>query len=211
MRILALSSPKGGVGKTTSSLYLSTRLAEALGGTREQPVVGLVDRDENRNLSLLLKAQPELLRPGVVLLGDVPAGRSAAHLRVVIIDTPPGHTAIKALREAQLIIVPVIPSGQSVLALGEYLRNLEHHRVVGHAGLRLLALLPTMVRLTTAHRQRLADLKAIAAAQRPPLLILPGIPQRTRIEEHDLDAPEYNVPAEEVLTHAQIIEAPLVR
>jgi cellulose biosynthesis protein BcsQ len=157
-----------------------------------------------------LKAEPELLRPGVVLLDGVPSGRTAGNLRVVIVDTPPGHTAIKALREAQLIVVPVIPSGQSVLALGEYLRNLEHHRVVGHAGLRLLALLPTMVRNTTAHRQRLADLRAIAAAQRPPLLVLPGIAQRTRIEEHDLDAPEYDVPAEEVLTHAQI-EAPLAR
>jgi cellulose biosynthesis protein BcsQ len=208
MKVLALSSPKGGVGKTTSSLYFATRLAEALGGTRAQPVVGLVDRDENRNLSLLLKAEPELLRPGVVLLDGVPSGRAAGNLRVVIVDTPPGHTAIKALREAQLIVVPVIPSGQSVLALGEYLRNLEHHRMVGHAGLRLLALLPTMVRNTTAHRQRLADLRAIAAAQRPPLLVLPGIAQRTRIEEHDLDAPEYDVPAEEVLTHAQI-EAPL--
>src|SRR5207248_1915380 len=193
-----------------SSLYFATRLAEALGGTRGQPVVGLVDRDENRNLSLLLKAEPELLRPGVALLNGVPSGRAAGNLRVVIVDTPPGHTAIKALREAQLIVVPVIPSGQSVLALGEYLRNLEHHRVVGHAGLRLLALLPTMVRNTTAHRQRLADLQAIAVAQRPPLLILPAIAQRTRIEEHDLDAPEYDVPAQEVLTHAQI-EAPLAR
>ena len=210
MKVLAFSSPKGGVGKTTSSLYFATRMAEALGGTRNQPMVGLVDRDENHNLSLLLKAEPELLRPGVALLDGVPSGRAAGNLRVVVIDTPPGHTAIKALREAQLIVVPVIPSGQSVLALGEYLRNLEHHRVVGHAGLRLLALLPTMVRNTTAHRQRLADLAAIAAAQRPPLLILRGVPQRTRIEEHDLDASEYDVPTEEVLAHAQI-EAPLAR
>ena len=107
MKVLALSSPKGGVGKTTSSLYFATRFAEALGSTCGQPVVGLVDRDENRNLSLLLKAEPELLRPGVALLDDVPSGRGAGSLRVVIVDTPPGHTAIKALREAQLIVVPV--------------------------------------------------------------------------------------------------------
>lgn len=69
---------------------------------------------------------------------------------------------------------------------------------------RLLALLPTMVRHTTAHRTQLATIAQIAAAQYPPLLVLPPIPVRTAIENNDLSTPEYDEPTKELLAHAQI-------
>ncbi|MDP9378582.1 MAG: hypothetical protein M3Q29_00245 [Chloroflexota bacterium] len=68
MKVLAVGAQKGGVGKSTTALYLATRAAEALGnGT--SPIVGILDRDESKNLSRLLKFSPDLLRPGVTLLG----------------------------------------------------------------------------------------------------------------------------------------------
>lgn len=205
MRVLSIGSAKGGVGKTTSTLYIGTRAAAYLGGTRANPVVGLVDRDESRNLTRLVSIDPTLLRPGVVLLPDEELPPKSMGLQLVIVDTPPGLTALNALREADLIVVPVTPATQSILNLTQYLRNLAKQRVVMNPGMRLLALLPTMVRNTTLHRHRLADIAEIAAEQRPPLLVLPPIPLRASIESYDLDAPEYTQPAKELLTNAEII------
>ena len=87
-------------------------------------------------------------------------------------------------------MVPVIPSTKSVLSLADYLVNLRAQGGMLKPTRRLLALLPTMVRHTTAHRVQLRTIAQIAAAQHPPLLVLPPIPVRTAIENNDLSTPE---------------------
>jgi len=203
VKIIAVGSAKGGVGKSTSALYLATRAAECLGGTAERPVVGLVDRDESKNLTELLRLRPDLLRPGVILLGeDIPADSTGLH--VIVIDTPPGLTAIQSLKEAHLVLVPVHPEDQGVANLVRYLRSIEGQRQTVSPKMRLLALLPSMVERTVLQRQRLEDIRLIAARHRPPLIVLSPVPRRARIAAFDLNAPEYDVPTQEIFSHASI-------
>ncbi len=77
--ILAIAAGKGGVGKTTSALYIAAQAARLLGGTAEDPAVGIIDRDESRNLTKRLRLEPDLLRPGTVFLaGESSRPRTAA-------------------------------------------------------------------------------------------------------------------------------------
>jgi len=205
MRVISIGAQKGGVGKTTSSLYLATRGAELLGGTRASPVVGLVDRDESRNLTELLHEYPDLLRPGVVLLPDESLPSVAGGLHLVIIDTPPGLSAIRSLRESDLIVVPVLPEAQGVINLRKYIETIEQQRLSISQHMRLLALLPTRVMARSlSDTARLADIMRIAENQEPPLIVLPPVPHREAIKRYELDTPEYDAPARELFRHAKI-------
>jgi len=203
--VLAIGSQKGGVGKSTTALYLATRAAERLAGTQARPVVALVDRDEDRNLSALLGARPDLIRPGVTLVQDERLPSAREGYRLIIIDTPPGSTAIRSLREAHYIVVPVLCELQSIMGLRTYLARIESQRVMVSPTMRLLALLPTRVQpRAISDRVRLAEIGAIASAHRPPLTVLPPVPQRESIKTYDLRAREYDAPAEELFGHAAI-------
>lgn len=205
MRVLAIGAQKGGCGKSTSTLYFATRAAEMFGGTRDNPAVAIIDRDESKNLSVLLHEFPDLIRPGVVLLDHEELPPPSAGIPLVIIDTPPGLSAIKSLREAHYIVVPVLPELQGVLNLTRYLQNIEAQRLAVSPEMRLLALLPARVQLRTlSDRDRLADIRTIAAHQRPPLVVLPPVPHREAIKRYELDTPEYDAPAKELFRHAQI-------
>lgn len=205
--ILAVAAGKGGVGKSTSVLYIATHAARLLGGTEDDPAVGIIDRDESRNLTRRLDLEPDLLRPGVIALRDQELPPTDCGLDLVVIDTPPGHLSIDSLRQAQLVVVPVLPETNGVINLTEYLDNLELHRITVSPDMRLVALLPTMLMRTLTHAQRLEDIRAIAAHHRPALTVLPPVPRRTRIEGLDLDAPEYAAPAKELFHHAGIATA----
>jgi cellulose biosynthesis protein BcsQ len=204
MKVLAIGSQKGGVSKSTSALYLATRAAEYFGGTAERPAVGILDRDESKNLTELVHLHPDLLRPGVVLLEGNDRLYSDRGLKLVIIDTPPGLSAIQSLKESHLVLVPVHPEDQGVANLVKYLRNIEAQRVTVSPSMRLVALLPAMVERTVLHRERLEDIRQIAARHRPPLLVLPPVPRRARIATFDLNAPDYDAPAKELFAHAFI-------
>jgi len=99
VKVLAISAAKGGVGKTTSSLYFATCFAEMLGGTRDNPAVALVDRDHSRNLTRLIETDEDLLRPGVVLMPGTTLPPESAGFAFAIVGTPPGLDAINSLRE----------------------------------------------------------------------------------------------------------------
>lgn len=204
MKVLAVGSQKGGVGKSTATLYTATRAAQRLGSTAARPCVAIIDRDESKNLTELLRLRPELLRPGVVLLDgeELPAAR--AGFQLVVLDTPPGLSAIQSLKESDLVLVPVHPEDQGVANLVKYLRSIEGQRLTVSPSLRLLALLPSMVERTVLQRERLEDIRRIAARSRPPLLVLPPVPRRARIAAFDLDAPDYDAPTEEIFAHAHI-------
>lgn len=204
MRVLAIGSQKGGVSKSTSTLYIATRAAEMLGGTEEHPVVGILDRDESKNLTELAELRPELLRPGVKLLDGDLLPSPTEGLKMVIIDTPPGLSAIQSLKEAHLVLVPVHPEDQGVANLVKYLRNIEAQRITVSPNMRLVALLPAMVERTVLHRARLEDIRQIAECHVPPLLVMPPVPRRARIAAFDLDATEYDQPVKELFSHALI-------
>ncbi len=206
MKVLAVGSQKGGVSKSTSALYLATRAAEHLGGTAARPTVALLDRDESKNLTELVALRPDLLRPGVVLLKGEALPQVEEGYQFVVIDTPPGLSAIQSLQEAHLVLVPVHPEDQGVANLVKYLRNIEAQRITVSPAMRLVALLPAMVERTVLHRQRLEDIAHLARRHRPPLAVLTPVPRRARIASYDLDAPEYDLPAKELFTHALDVE-----
>jgi cellulose biosynthesis protein BcsQ len=209
MKVLSVGAQKGGVGKTTTSLYLATRAAAYLDGTADNPAVGLVDRDESKNLTELLTDYPTLIRAGVVLLAGDDIPPASAGLQLIIIDTPPGLSAISSLEESDLVIMPVVPETQSVINLRKYLETIEHQRLSIEHRMRLLALLPTRVETRSPmDRLRLDDIRAIAAHQDPAVPVLTPVPQRASIKRYELDAPEYDQPARELFDHAKITRRP---
>ncbi len=121
MKVLACSSQKGGVGKSTSALYFSARAAAWLGRRNGRGRVALIDRDESKNLTRLLEIQPWACPPGVDLLPGENLPPPGAGYALTVIDTPPGLSAIESLREANLLVVPVLPETQGVNTLIEFL------------------------------------------------------------------------------------------
>lgn len=206
MRVLAIGSAKGGVGKSTSTIYLAARAAEHLGSTAERPLVAMLDRDESKHLTKLHTMRPDLHRTGVALIPGETLPNPSDDYVLVIIDTPPGLSALPSLREADLVLVPCQPTDMGVNSLVEYLDSIEEQRLIVSPGMRLIALLPTMVKNTRLHTTRLQDIRAIATHQRPPLLVLPPIPDHVAVALPNLDSHEYDAVAKELFGHGQILE-----
>jgi chromosome partitioning protein len=111
--ILVVAALKGGVGKTTTSVYLA---AVAASGRRE---VTLVDADPQASAADWLEvAEDESLEP--VELVEAPTERLLAKALgrvdgegVAIVDTPPGHERLlaKALELADVVVIPTRVGG----------------------------------------------------------------------------------------------------
>lgn len=119
MKVLALASQKGGVGKTTLSGHLAVE-AERAGFGR----VALVDTDPQHSLKDwwdVRKAETPILVH--VVLSALPAALvqlKAEGIDLVIVDTPPAITeSIRAVvRNADLVLIPTRPSPHDLRAVG---------------------------------------------------------------------------------------------
>lgn len=119
MRIIALASQKGGVGKTTLAGHLAVA-AEAAG---IHPVV-LVDTDPQGSLAAWWNVRsaetPTFVHVEISKLGYQLAELRKLKVELVIIDTPPAITDnIRAVIEiADLVLIPARPSPHDLRAVG---------------------------------------------------------------------------------------------
>ncbi len=196
MKVIAVGSQKGGVGKTTTAFYVAAHAARRLGG---QSRVAIIDRDESRNLTQLARLLKSL-PPGVELIEGTEVPPDDGRYGMVVVDTPPGVTAIRSLAEANLVLVPVQPEPQGIANLADFLRNIDNQGRTVSPGMRLLALLPTRVsRKSNVHRHHIGLVHRIAETRRPQLAVLPSVRELEAIKRYELDVPDYLTVVEEIL------------
>lgn len=126
MRIIAVTSQKGGSGKTTITGHLAVEAARQTG----EPVA-LVDTDPQGSLSDWWNEreadQPAFARATLATLdADLSALRDAG-FRTVFIDTPPAITgAIQVVvQKSDLVIIPTRPSPHDLRAAGKTVELVE--------------------------------------------------------------------------------------
>jgi chromosome partitioning protein len=122
MRIIVLASRKGGAGKTTIASHLAVEAGRAGDGP-----VAVVDLDPMAGLSnwwnLRQAATPYFAKVGKGGLSATLAELGKEGVKLVVIDTPPAvNAAIGAIiKAADIVLVPVIPSPNDLMAIGETL------------------------------------------------------------------------------------------
>lgn len=109
---ICVASAKGGVGKTTSSVYLAALLARRFGGAI------LVDADPQASAAEWLEVSSI---PGVEVR-EAPSERLVARAseragwRPVVVDTPPGHERLirAAMDSADRVVIPARAGGVEI-------------------------------------------------------------------------------------------------
>ena len=126
MKVLAVTSQKGGTGKTTMSGHLAVQAERAGMG----PVV-LVDCDPQGSLTnwwnLRQGETPVLVQTSLAkLAADLDALRETG-VQLVIIDTPPAitWTIVNVIKVADLVVIPVRPSPHDLAATGSTVDLIE--------------------------------------------------------------------------------------
>jgi chromosome partitioning protein len=128
---IVVSNVKGGVGKTTTTLYLAAAAVER----GFQPVL-VIDSDRQASSAEWLEARP---LEGVELL-EAPSERTVAramerHDGLAVVDTPPGDERIvrAAIERADAVVIPTRAGGvefSRVVATVEMLPDGTPHGVV---------------------------------------------------------------------------------
>lgn len=123
MRVVVLSR-KGGVGKSTTAIHLGGYLAEGSGSGED---VLLVDTDPSRNA--LRVAQRGRLPFRVVGEEEVDAepslAREARHLIVDMRGSPSAEEIEDAMRLAEVMVIPIMPSGLALDTLLQTRRDIK--------------------------------------------------------------------------------------
>jgi cellulose biosynthesis protein BcsQ len=174
---LCIAHIKGGVGKTTTSIYLGRELSAL------RLRVIWRDLDPQKSLTGILRLfGSTFLEDGTALyqerLAMVPDGAHLPFLpHVEIIDTPPGlNDAWPAIQRADCLIIPVKPALQDILAVQEMLRLLADTRDRRPPSV-VLGVLPTdWVARWPHQRESLEQLRCIGRDFGVP--VLQPIPQR---------------------------------
>lgn len=126
MNVVAVTSQKGGTGKTTLSGHLAVQAERSGMG----PVV-LVDCDPQGSLTnwwnLRQGETPVLVQTSLPKLAEDLAALRETGVRLVIIDTPPAitWTIINVIKVADLVIIPVRPSPHDLAATGSTVDLIE--------------------------------------------------------------------------------------
>ncbi len=140
MAVVAVTNPKGGVGKSTLSTNIAGYFARQSGGV----VLGDVDRQQSARL--WLQQRPEAARPiGHWNITADEAERPPKDVAHAVLDTPAGLHGKRlkdVLKLADKIIVPLQPSIFDIFATQEFLAELAEHRhaqgvQVGIVGMRV--------------------------------------------------------------------------
>ena len=135
---IVVSNVKGGVGKTTTTVYLAAAAAD-----RGWDPVLLVDADRQASSAEWFESRPV---EGVELV-EAPSERTVGramtgHRGLAVVDTPPGDERIvrAALERADAVVVPTRAGRRRVLAGGGHPRDdpsevgLRHRHLCGPAG-----------------------------------------------------------------------------
>lgn len=126
MKVLAVTSQKGGTGKTTLSGHLAVQAERAGMG----PVV-LIDCDPQGSLTnwwnLRQDETPVLVQTTLSKLADDLAALRETGVQLVIIDTPPAitWTIVNVVKVADLVVIPVRPSPHDLAATGSTVDLIE--------------------------------------------------------------------------------------
>src|SRR6476646_3402560 len=118
--IVTVANRKGGVGKTTTSVFVAHALAEATGAP-----CTLVDTDPQASVTRWARLAAEAGTPLRVAVRQLPPARVASGGPNVVIDTPPDDSDLvaAAVALADIVLVPTSPSAldlsvvESTLAL----------------------------------------------------------------------------------------------
>lgn len=188
--LLAIVHTKGGVGKSTSALYLATA------AQRRGLTVHLLDTDpQGTSLAWAADAtESGAPLPFPVTYAEARDLAHPPHADLVIVDTPPGHAKVidAAIDAADLIIVPTQPSPADIKRAWPTLEVTAHR--------------PTAILLTRAvlNRRLLADVRAELEEEGVAVLATP-ILDREHVKQAWGSAPRDLDGYDDVLT--EILEA----
>ncbi len=119
MQVLAITSQKGGSGKTTLSGHVAVEAERRGAGP-----VALIDTDPQGSLSMWWNARaaetPVFVQTYVERLPDDLERLRQEGTKLVIIDTPPALTStiVDVVRVSDLVVIPVRPSPHDLRAAG---------------------------------------------------------------------------------------------
>jgi len=119
MRVIAVTSQKGGSGKTTLSGHLAVCAEQAGHGP-----VGLIDTDPQGSLADWWNARqaetPAFIHTYISRLAEDVADLRRAGMRLCIIDTPPAITSTirRVIEVADIVVLPTRPSPHDLRAAG---------------------------------------------------------------------------------------------
>ena len=128
MQTIVVANPKGGSGKTT----LATHVAGWLAGKRQR--VALQDLDPQRSSAEWLARRPELFPR---IFGVPPAAKSREvkdnGAQWLVVDTPAGlhgEELSEAIRRADVMLVPLMPSAFDMAATHHFLAAIHDYKAV---------------------------------------------------------------------------------
>lgn len=127
MKVISLTSQKGGTGKTTLSGHLAVEAERQGFGP-----VALIDTDPQGSLTQWWNARaddtPAFVQTTVSSLATDLARLREAGIKLVFIDTPPAITwaIIEVIKVADLVVIPVRPSPHDLAASGTTVDMVEN-------------------------------------------------------------------------------------
>ncbi|QYG95832.1 ParA family protein (plasmid) [Iamia sp. SCSIO 61187] len=196
MTVLSIVSRKGGVGKTTTAIYLARALAQT------GPTL-LVDADPDHSALSWSEGAPNL-GPDVIALPVADLARRVeshrAHYDHIVIDTPPGAAHAPqidgAIMAADVAVIPCPPQLGDIDRLAETVAMVERVGAVRHVPYVVL-----LTRVRSGTRAALDAGPALTDAGHP--VLAAQIPMRERIGlsfgAEPVAVPEYDAALTEIL------------